>query len=172
MANDEITTRDLFDKWQDMDDKLEKLNEKIDDVTENGVINTQVSGSIVENKSLRLRGKIGGGLTKNFVETRGEIVIQELVMKFEKDSTMNRFRMESWQNGRFDYLYLGVQRLSANVYPSEMDNSSLFDVIEESENFIVRLNKPLKLKGFRMYATNTDSEERQIEAIILYSEVN
>src|SRR5699024_7420743 len=43
-----IKTQELFNKWADVENQVKDLNNKIDNLTENGALNTQLTGSITE----------------------------------------------------------------------------------------------------------------------------
>lgn len=43
-----ITTGELYNEWQSINDKLDKLNEKVDSVIDDGAIDTRLTGSNVE----------------------------------------------------------------------------------------------------------------------------
>ncbi len=43
-----ITTGELYNEWQSINDKLDKLNEKVDSVIDDGAIETRLTGSNVE----------------------------------------------------------------------------------------------------------------------------
>lgn len=45
-----ITTGELYNEWQSINDKLDKLNEKVDSVIDDGAIETRLTGSIEEDE--------------------------------------------------------------------------------------------------------------------------
>lgn len=66
-----ITTGELYNEWQLINEKLEQLNNKVDDVIENGAINTQSVGNIVElfNEEVEVSAGAFVGVTPNFENT-------------------------------------------------------------------------------------------------------
>lgn len=77
-----ITTGELYNEWQLINEKLEQLNNKVDDVIENGAINTQSVGNIVElfNEEVEVSAGAFVGVTPNFENTNfTKVFVQALL---------------------------------------------------------------------------------------------
>lgn len=164
MANNEITTSDLFDKWKDMDDKLEKLNNKIDNVidTENNAIRNQLTGSNVEDGIVTKPRSVEVFSEENIKVNAGSFV--------QYDSFSNELKYGTVQDMReYSHAYFGGQSFSGahNYYllmrqkPFGTGGSMIIDDKTETTSSTKYIKKtPITFHNLSLRVYNESEEEQ------------